>query len=200
LTYNNCLSCTGDYYYIESLHICITNCQEYGLVVSTKKENTCEELLTESYITVPVYLNNSYDYNPLNEDYISKIINRDDFKEIEGHLGSVSTVVEHVWIYNYEETLDINRQHRYFHLDDFPNENPIISPANDLKITVNNNYFKYGYKYIFNLEIFSQNGFYSTNHTHKYILIMNDYPSVGQINVLPAKGYITNLFLITINK
>ena len=29
---------------------------------------------------------------------------------------------------------------------------------------------------------------------------MNDYPSVGQINVLPAKGYITNLFLLTINK
>ena len=29
---------------------------------------------------------------------------------------------------------------------------------------------------------------------------MNDYPLVGKINILPSKGYITNLFLMTINK
>ena len=29
---------------------------------------------------------------------------------------------------------------------------------------------------------------------------MNDYPIVGPINILPAEGYITNLFLMTINK
>ena len=30
--------------------------------------------------------------------------------------------------------------------------------------------------------------------------MMNDYPVVGQINVLPSRGYISNLYLITINK
>ena len=88
--YNNCLSCTDPYYYIASLHICVLNCQEYGLVISNKTKNTCDELLTESYISIPVYLNNSYDYNPANEDYISKIVNRDIFNTIEGHLGKVS--------------------------------------------------------------------------------------------------------------
>ena len=30
--------------------------------------------------------------------------------------------------------------------------------------------------------------------------MMNDYPVVGQVNILPSNGYITNLFLMTINK
>ena len=63
-----------------------------------------------------------------------------------------------------------------------------------------NDYFKYGYNYIFCLEIYSENGIFSTTHTHNYTLMMNDYPKVGPINILPAEGYITNLFLITINK
>ena len=87
---NNCLSCTGEYYYIQSRRICVKNCQEYGLVISSEKSNTCKELYSKSYITSPVYLNNSYDYNPLNDDYISKIINRDNFFEIEGHLDDLS--------------------------------------------------------------------------------------------------------------
>ena len=198
----NILSCTGDYYYIESLHICVTNCQSYGLVNSKEKENTCEDLITASYITIPVYLNNSYDYNPNNEDYISKIIDRDNFKEIAGNLSRASTDVQTKWIFNRTETLLINKLYRYFDPNDFPeNDYPFDeNEANKLKINVKNEYFKYGYKYVFNLEIFSQNGFFSTKNTHRYILMMNDYPLVGTINILPSKGYINNQFLITINK
>ena len=198
--HNNCLSCTGIYYYIASLHVCVTNCQEYGLVISSKINNTCQELTTESYISIPVYLNNSYDYNPLNEDYISKIINRDIFKDIQGHLGEVSSEVETEWIFNWNKTVEINKDYRYFDLDDIPDEDPITSDPTNLYITVRNSFFKYGYKYVFDLEIYSRNGNFSTNHTHTYILMMNDYPLVGQLNILPANGYITNLFLMTINK
>ena len=198
--YNNCLSCTGIYYYIASLHICVTNCQEYGLVVSNTTANTCEELETESYISVPVYLNNSYDYNPLNEDFISKIVNRDIFNKIEGHLGRVTTTVETTWRYNREETINNNTDYRYFDISDIPDANPIISDPSKLTISVDNNYFKYGYRYVFQLEIYSQNGFYSTSHNHTYILIMNDYPLVGDINIFPSEGYKTNIFLMTINK
>ena len=120
--YTNCLSCTGEYYYIESLHICVENCQEYGLVISLEKENTCQELVTSSYITVPVYLNNSYDYNPSNDDYISKIINRDDFTQIVGHLGPITTEVKTKWVYNRDETIEINSEYRYFKITDFPED------------------------------------------------------------------------------
>jgi hypothetical protein len=63
------------------------------------------------------------------------------------------------------------------------------------KLTINiyNDYFKNGYKYIFDLIIYSENGFYKASHVHKYILMMNDYPNVGGINILPSKGYIDNL-------
>ena len=40
-------------YYIESLHICVLEWQEYGLAKSTKFtkfENTCEEFLVDTYI------------------------------------------------------------------------------------------------------------------------------------------------------
>ena len=39
--YDNCLSCEGEYYYIPSQHICVTNCEKYHLVISSTKENTC---------------------------------------------------------------------------------------------------------------------------------------------------------------
>ena len=198
--HNNCLSCTGIYYYIESLHICVTNCQEYGLAISKTKNNTCQELFSESFITIPVYLNNSYDYNPKNEDFISKIINRDNFNEIEGHLRNVSSDVNTKWIFNWNKTIELNKKYRYFSIDDFPDEDPIIEDSSNLNIKLNNNYFKYGYKYVFDLIIYSENEKFSINNTHTYILMMNDYPLVGKINILPSRGYITNLFLITINK
>ena len=199
--YTNCLSCTGDYYYIESLHICIKNCQEYGLVISLEKENTCQELITSSYITVPVYLNNSYDYNPSNDDFISKIINTKDFTQIVGHLGPITTEVKTKWVYNRDETIEINSDHKYFKLTDFPENVYPFNQGDEDKLTINiyNDYFKNGYKYIFDLIIYSENGFYKASHVHKYILMMNDYPNVGGINILPSKGYIDNLFLITIN-
>ena len=199
--YTNCLSCTGEYYYIESLHICVKNCQEYGLVISNTKENTCQELVTESYITEPIYLNNSYDYNTSNPDFISKIINRNEFTKIVGHLGHISSEVKTKWVYDRDATIEINQGHKYFKLSDFPYDiYPFdITEEEELTINVRNDYFKYGYKYIFNLVIFSENGFYSTSHIHKYILMMNDYPNVGNINILPSKGYIENMFLITIN-
>ena len=198
--FNNCLSCTGIYYYIERLHICVTNCQEYGLVQSTKLANTCEELVTVSHISVPVYLNNSYDYNPKNDDFVSKIVNRDIFKEIHGHLDGNSTIVEVEWIYNWNKTVEINKDYRFFDINDIPDENPIISESNEYNIEVDNNYFKYGYKYVFDFEIYSRKDEFSTNHTHTYILMMNDYPVVGGVNILPSSGYISNLFLMTINK
>ena len=199
--YTNCLSCTGDYYYIESLHICVKNCQKYGLVISLEKENTCQELITSSYITVPVYLNNSYDYNPSNDDFISKIINTKDFTQIVGHLGPITTEVKTKWVYNRDETIEINSDHKYFKLTDFPENVYPFNQGDEDKLTINiyNDYFKNGYKYIFDLIIYSENGFYKASHVHKYILMMNDYPNVGDINILPSKGYIDNLFLITIN-
>ena len=198
--YTNCLSCIDPFYYIASLHRCVENCQEFGLVESNKTKNTCEELITSSYITEPVYLNNSYDYNPSNEDFVSKIINRDIFNKIVGHLKDVSNVVKTKWKYDRAATLELNKNYRYFKLEDIPDIDPITSDPNELTIEVNNDYFKYGYNYIFCLEIYSENGIFSTTHTHNYTLMMNDYPRVGPINILPAEGYITNLFLITINK
>ena len=198
--FNNCLSCTGIYYYIESLHICVTNCQQYGLVISSKYNNTCEELVTESHIDVPVLLNNTYDYNKENDDYVSKIINRDEFYEIHGHLGYNSTVISTEWKYNWSATIELNKNYTYINTTEIPEENPIISDPFNLDIKVDNKYFKWGIIYVFDLELFSSNGNYSTNHTHRYKLIMNDYPLVGDINILPSSGYITNLFLITINK
>ena len=115
-------------------------------------------------------------------------------------MGKVSTQVKTLWRYNREETIKNNTEYRYYDIKDIPDKNPIISDANKLNISLDNSYFKYGYRYVFDLEIYSQNGFFSTSHIHTYILIMNDYPLVGQINILPSQGYITNLFLITINK
>ena len=184
--YDNCLSCEGEYYYIPSQHICVTNCEKYHLVISSTKENTCEDLLSESYITSPVYLNNSYDYNPSNEDYKSKIVNIDIFSEIEGHLGEVSSdEIKTKWIYNRSETLKINK---LIDENDFPEGiDPIISDSTQLKIEINNEYFKYGYKYVFNLEIYSEKEDFSTTNSHQYIIMMNDYPLVGKINILIRK-------------
>ena len=145
-------------------------------------------------------MNNSYDYNPENADYVSKIINRDIFNRIEGHLGEVSFGVETLWVYNRTATLELNKKYRYFDVNDIPDENPIISDATELSINLNNEYFKYGYKYVFDWQIISKNGEFQTSHTHTYILMMNDYPLVGLINILPAEGYLTNTFLMTINK
>jgi hypothetical protein len=156
--------------------------------------------LTESYISIPVYLNNSYDYNPLNEDFVSKIINRDIFNEIQGHLGKVSSDVETEWIFNWNKTVEINQDYRFYDINEIPDVDPITSDPTNLHIDVDNDFFKYGYKYVFDLEIYSRNGNFSTNHTHTYILMMNDYPLIGPINILPSMGYITNLFLMTINK
>jgi hypothetical protein len=58
-------------------------------------------------------LNNSYDYNPENADYVSKIINRDIFNRIEGHLGEVSFGVETLWVYNRTATLELNKKYRF---------------------------------------------------------------------------------------
>ena len=198
--YNNCLSCSGDYYYIETLHICIKDCQEYGLIISTIYENTCEELIVETEISSPVYLNNSYDYNPLNKDYSSKIIDRNNFKEIVGHIIYSSSPVLTEWIYNWEETLEINKPHRFFKLDEIPRDNPIISNSSYLSISVKTDYFKNGYKYIFDLELTSTRANYDIKRFHRYIIMMNDYPEIKEINILPNKGYITNNFLMSINE
>ena len=157
-------------------------------------------MVTESRIDVPVYLNNSYDYNPLNEDYVSKIINRDKFLSINGSLGYVSAEVSTEWKYNWSATVELNKEYRFIEDNEILDENPITSDPSKLNIEVKNDYFKWGIKYVFDLEIYSRNGNFSTNHTHTYILIMNDYPFVNEINILPKTGYISNLFLITINK
>ena len=199
--YNNCLSCEGEYYYIASLHICVKNCQKYGLVISTEFANTCEELVSSSYISVPVFLNNSYDYNPANEDFVSKIINRDYFNRIEGHFGKdISAGVKTKWIYNRTATIELNSKYRYYDINDIPDANPILTDPTEFNIDLANDYFKYGYNYVFDWEIISENEEYSTSHTHRYILMMNDYPLVGPINIIPAEGYLTNTFLFTINK
>ena len=198
---NNCTSCTGIFYYIESLHICVPECQEYGLVKSTKIKNTCEELLVESFISEPVYLNNSYDYNPLNKDYSSKIIPRNLFSKIVGHIKYASSKISTKWIYNWEETLEINKPYRLFKASEIPDDNPIINNnLNELSISVKNDYFKDGYKYVFDLQITSTSGSYVLNLIHRYIIMMNNYPDLGPINILPKKGYKTNKFLITINQ
>ena len=196
--YDNCLSCTGDYFLIESLHICVPNCQEYGLIISTSVDNKCEELIIETYISIPVYLNYSYDYNPLNEDYHSKIVSRDSFNEIKGHITQRSSVVNMKWTYNWEESLEINKPYRFFNFSEIPNQNPIISDPYDLTISLRNDYFKNGYKYIFNLEIISTSGNFNISQVHRYIIMMNDFPELSAINILPNRGYISNKFLISI--
>ena len=66
-------------------------------------------------------MNNSYDYNPLNDDYISKIIDRDNFFQIEGHLDEATTAdVSTKWIYDRTETLQLNEYYRYYDINDFP--------------------------------------------------------------------------------
>ena len=199
---NNCTSCSENKYYIESLHICVLECQEYGLVKSTKIDNTCEELIVETYISVPVYLNNSYDYNPLNKDYSSKVIPRNSFNQIIGHIQYKSAEIKTKWVYNWEETLEINKPYRLFKLKEIPEPigNLITSDPNELSISVRNDYFKDGYKYVFDLEITSTSGSYELKRIHRYIILMNDYPDVGEINILPNKGYLSTNFLITINQ
>ena len=184
-----------------TIHICVKNCQKYGLVISTEFANTCEELVSSSYISVPVFLNNSYDYNPANEDFVSKIINRDYFNRIEGHFGKdISAGVKTKWIYNRTATIELNSKYRYYDINDIPDANPILTDPTEFNIDLANDYFKYGYNYVFDWEIISENEEYSTSHTHRYILMMNDYPLVGPINIIPAEGYLTNTFLFTINK
>ena len=197
--YNNCLSCTGDYYLIESQHICVLHCQEYGLISSLTISNKCEEESIETYISIPVYLNYSYDYNPLNEDYKAKIINRNTFHEIQGHVTPVLPSITTKWTYNWEESLEINKPYRFYHFNEIPNENPIISDPSNLRISLNNSYFKNGYKYIFDLEIISTSGNFNITRLHKYIIMMNDYPVLDDINISPNRGYISNKFLMIIN-
>ena len=196
--YNNCLSCTGNLFYIEAYHICITNCHDYGLIQSDKKSNSCEELIVETYISYPVNLDNTYDYNPLNEDFSSKVINKNILNRIEGNIRFSSADINYRWSYNWEETIDLNKNHKFYDVMDFPETNPITSEASKLTIYLNNDYFKDGYKYLFDLIITLKKGNVEIELIHKYIIMINDYPEIGNITIVPSKGYINNKFLISI--
>ena len=72
--------------------------------------------------------------------------------------------------------------------------------GNIFNFNVDKSYFRHGLKYIFYLKIIKTNDYEQADYHLKYILIMNDYPIVNKLNILPQKGFISTNFLFTCNE
>ena len=57
--YNNCLSCTGSLYLVESIGKCVDNCEKYGLTKSVSVSNKCVACnkITLSILNISFFLN-----------------------------------------------------------------------------------------------------------------------------------------------
>ena len=198
---NQCLSCNGTYYLVKDLNICVLNCQVYNLTEQYDVPNTCGPFKAHGNITNPVFLTDFYDYNVENSDYKSKIIDLSTFTSLTIDLYNVtSSLYSHEWIYNYDETIKLNKNYRSFNAADIGRLGPFIGDLSQNTIQIDPSFFKYGYKYYIQVRVINQGGVAEADYYLNYTLIINDYPEINFMNVLPAIGYTSNLFLFTCNQ
>ena len=202
--YNNCTSCTGVYYLVESLNICVLNCEEYGLTAQVDVPNLCGPFKAHANITSPVHLTDYYDYDESNSDYKEKIINLKYFNSITAVVyNNTASGFQTKWKYSLSDTKEYNKNYRNYDEHDLAIDNEdnfFTSDTSDLTVDINNSYLKYGYKYIIYLLISMVNGDSMTTVELKYILIINDYPEINKFLTLPIRGYTSTTFLFTCNE
>ena len=198
-----CTSCHTIYHLVPDLNLCVENCEDYYLTNLVDVPNMCGPFNCHGNIIEPIILSDEYDYNINNDDYKEKIIDRDNFNTIKAEIvRSTSDIYEHLWEYNRLETIELNLEHRnYKDENDFPDESPFEDNADlsQLEVNIKKEYFKYGFKYVFYLNVYK----YNEDRTKavivplKFILIMGDYPLLDKIYSMPSTGFIGTNFLVT---
>ncbi|MBR6845035.1 MAG: hypothetical protein IKM92_00270, partial [Bacteroidaceae bacterium] len=76
----------------------------------------------------------------------------------------------------------------------------ITSSLSETTVTIDKSKLIYGFKYKIGINIYRENNGQKTNIERYFILIMNDIPLIGDIKLIPSKGYTSTLFLFTCNE
>ena len=184
---NNCLSCIDDRYYIESLHICVLYCQDYGYVASKYEPNMCVDFdvvvrLVNYQEGVPIDIN-TFDY------LIAEIVD-------------INTKTYYTkWIFNATKTRNANPgKVLNFEDDEVPFEPNTIENLEKLNVSLNHSFFELRTFYIFTLEVTSYNLLNNTKKAIRYFdfnLTMNSYPVDGGLEIIPTIGlHNTTIFLM----
>ena len=203
---NNCLSCIGSYYLVESKNLCVLNCEAYNLTAQIDIPNLCGPFKAHANITFPIFLPDGYDYDNYETNIIIDVDNFDTLSVLVYNETAKPVTVE--WIYSVDESRSLNYEERnrnYNGVDDIPENHSLIFTSssvdgNIFNFNVDKSYFRHGLKYIFYLKIIKTNDYDQADYHLKYILIMNDYPIVNKLNILPQKGFISTNFLFTCNE
>ena len=185
--YNNCLSCIDDRYLVEDLHICVLQCQEYGLVESKYIPNMCVDF------EVLVELVNYKEGVPID-------INTFDYLIAE--IKNINTKVYFTkWSFNPTKTRNANKgKELKFEDDEVPFEPNTIENLENLNVSLNHSFFELNRSYIFTIEITSYNILNNTKRATRYFdfnLTMNSPPVDGGIEIIPSNGlHNTTVFLM----
>ena len=180
--YNDCTSCTGELYYNENDHTCISNCQTAGLTRSLTRPNLCvvfdaDASLVNVDTLTPIDINNFH--------YIeAKVIN------------PTSSEYKTLWIFDVEETNKINKELGF---DDIipSSSSPFTGDKEQLNVALNTNFFKINHKYVFGMKIYAENEGVEVPVYVWWTLTMNAPPFNGKLTVMPYLGlYNTTTFIM----
>ena len=184
---NNCLSCIDDRYLVESLHMCVLYCENYGLVASKITPNLCVDFealprLVNYQEGVPIDIN-TFDY------LIAEIL----------EINSKNYLTR--WSFDPVKTRNANPGRTLkFEDDEVPFEPNTEDNLGSLNVTLNHSFFELKTDYVFTLEVISYNILNTTKRVSRFfdfVLTMNSYPVDGNIKVIPEVGlHNTTVFLI----
>ena len=189
---NTCLSCTGNYYYVEYLHICVYVCEDYGLIASSLEPNLCVEF------DVNMTLVNYQEYVPID-------INTFYFLVAQIHYLNAESFTTQ-WGFDPELTRELNNDPTMVFKSDTPFEKVSSYQKNSrlLNVTVDNTFFELAKNYSIYCNITSR--FVSstggsevklTTRTIRFVLTMNSYPVNGSLEITPTVGlHKTTVFIL----
>ena len=185
--YNNCLSCTDNYYLVENLHICVFYCDAYSLVASTMTPNLCVPF------DVIVEIVNYQEGVPID-------INTFDFLIAE--IKEISTKTYYItWRFDPQKTRDANPGVSLSFEDDqvpfYPND---INNLESFNVSLNHSFFELKRNYIFTIDVNSYNllnNSLKATRSFDFNLTMNSYPIGGGLEIIPTIGlHNTTTFLL----
>ena len=161
--FNNCLSCTNLLYLVQSLNICVDNCEQYGLTKSVSISNVCVPFTAKAEIL-------NYDLNVR--------INPRKFTTIVGRVFNATSIsYETQWRLDNTETQNINPG---LILPDTP---PWNSSDTNLTVSLNPDWFLDGFNYVIYLDIKSKNSGQEVVIPIKFTFLMNLYPTGKNSNI-----------------
>ena len=170
---NNCELCQVQYYLVTEEHLCVTNCQDYGLVSQPASHygNKCVEF------DIIVKL------KELSEDVA---IDKKVFNQIEVELiGTTTLTLKYTWTFEEERTKEANNNDPTLILNQ---SGPFVNNlVNDLAVRVNPDFFMMGYKYTFCFTLSAVGG-ESLTLKNYFTFYINDRPYDGELIITPPNG------------